>query len=213
MLRAEERAGDGMPRQALRIPMPIAPHRRVGEWVIRRDRTIGIEAQDLSSQRREVLRRGRNVRISSGDVELPIRAELDAPAIMDHAPRDAVEDDGESFPPLPPIREPRDAIPEAPPLPIRVIDVDESVLREVRVQGESEQSALPLMSDRDARPRLRLQHPLANHPNASGSFRQEDAPIGREIYGPGDLQIARHDFHADIPGRRALRLHAPGGRR
>ena len=80
------------------MPCGIAVSQRVQgvarDGVVVGNRAVGVEPQNLSRRRRRVLRRVRVLGVAHGDVQLVVRAEADAAAVVVPRAWYAVEDDG-----------------------------------------------------------------------------------------------------------------------
>jgi hypothetical protein len=119
---------------------------------------------------------------------------------VNRPPGDSIEKDGQILSASRALRKSSDAVPQPVPLSIRVEDVDEAVLREIRIESEPQQSSFAFVSHRNLRPWLRLHRPIADHANASGPLRQEDTPIGGEIQSPRDLQALGDNLNPHVFG-------------
>src|SRR2546425_896909 len=121
------------------------------ERVVTRNRAISVIAQDLAAEARRVLRLGRDVVLSNGDVELAVGAERDPPALV-AAVRSGrqVLDDGRRVDARPGTVQPaNDALPSEV-IGAAVEGIDEVVFVEGRAQSQAEEAALSVGRRRDA---------------------------------------------------------------
>ncbi len=135
---------NGLRRPSAQIARFCAGRRAV-ERVVGRDRAVGVDAQDLAEPVRERLRVGAVRVVADGDVELAVRPEVDRAAVVVGRAREVVE--VEEDPSLPATATSPLAVKRLTRLwtgerRSRVVDVDEVVDGEVRVEGDAEQAAL-----------------------------------------------------------------------
>ena len=140
-----QRAGVGLPRDALNVAMAQRPHRRSDCGVVARDGAVLVDAQDLSRERGGVLSVRSILRVAGRDIELAIGPELHPPAVMIRVAGDAVEDDRLLGAAAVVVVQAYDLVARGPVrCRIAVIEVDESVSREVRVERDAEQALLAI---------------------------------------------------------------------
>src|SRR4029450_8655767 len=93
MFRFPEVAGCRMPINSLRVPVTV----RIDRWaegIGARRRAIGIDAENLSCQRRDVLRELFGGGIAGGDVEKAVRTEAEPAAVVNDVRGNVVEKEG-----------------------------------------------------------------------------------------------------------------------
>src|SRR3989441_12014430 len=123
--------------------MAQRPHRRSGCGVVGRDGAVLVDAQDLSRERGGFLSVRSILRVAGRDIEFAIGAELHAPAVVIRVAGDAVEDDRLLGAAAVVVVQAYHLVARGPVrCRIAVIEVDESVSREVRVKRDSEQTLL-----------------------------------------------------------------------
>src|SRR5215510_2429518 len=81
-----------MPRDPLRIAMAVSEHQRA-EWISRRCRSVSIEAEDLSRERRDVLCEALGRRVAGGRVQQSVGPELQPAAIVNGRGWNVVDQD------------------------------------------------------------------------------------------------------------------------
>ena len=97
---------------------------------------------------------------------------------------------------------------------LREAQIDEPVLREIRIERHIEKPALPAGSDaRDALNRLGERTVGIGDAQAAGPFRDQHAAVRQEGEAPGILEIAgdRLDDHFHLVGAKTLRVLGQGG--
>ena len=97
---------------------------------------------------------------------------------------------------------------------LREAQIDEAVLREIRIERHIEKPALPAGRDaRDALERLGERTVGIGDAQAAGPFRDQHAAVRQEGEAPGILEIAgdRLDDHFHLVGAKTLRVLGQGG--
>ena len=79
----------------------------------------------------------------------------------------------------------------------RVVDVDELIGRELRIEGDAEQAALADGADGDRQERRRQQDAVLDDAKAAALLRHEQTPVGRELHGGRTGQAARDERFAE----------------
>lgn len=91
MLGAVERPALRLPGQPLGIAVTHAVDRRSGPRVVFGDGAAGRNPQDFAAQIILVLRQLRIIAVTCGDVQVPVRANLDPPAVVVGVARDMIQ--------------------------------------------------------------------------------------------------------------------------
>ena len=201
MLGLVQRAGVRLPRDALNVAVSERPHRRPGRGIVRRDRTILVQPQDLSREHARVLCVRAVFGIAGRDVELAVGTELEATAIVSVIARDPVEDDRLLCPESILVAHANDLVSShSVRRPVAVVEVDESVLREVGVESDPEKPLLAVAAGGrgESGPRVGTK-PAAraelNDPHATRALGDEEPAVRREVDRPGRSQSRRHELH------------------
>ncbi len=118
--------------------------------------SIRVNPQNLPGQGGSVLG-GRLAGITSRDVELPIRSELEPTPIVDGCAGDAVEKNAVHLPPPSAFHHRHYAIPQPSVLLIGVIDVHKTSPGEIRGKKQTQEATLSNMRHGECRPRLGVQ--------------------------------------------------------
>ena len=201
MLGLVQRARVPMPRDPLHVAMAERPHRRPWRRIVRRDRAIFVQAEDLPGEGTRALSVVAVFRIASGHVELAVWTEFEATAIVIVVAQDPVEDDRLLDAAIALVAHADDLVANGPARrDICVVEVDEPGLREVRIKCDAEQA--PLAIDARARgdrgPRIRTE-PAAraklHDAHAAWAFGDEEPAVRREVDGPWRAQSRRDQLH------------------
>src|SRR5713226_5864391 len=94
MLGTEGGLGHWMPGQPLSIAIAKGIHRRTGERIVRRNRTVWIEAENLAGEGIHLLRQAALGGITGGYIEFPVRPECHTAAVVELRAGNVVENDG-----------------------------------------------------------------------------------------------------------------------
>src|SRR5439155_17555138 len=201
MLGLVQRAGVRVPCDALHVAVPERPHRRPGGGIVRRDRTIFVQPEDLPREDGQVLCVRAVFGVAAGHVELAVGPELEATAVVRVIAGDPVEDDGLLCPKSVLVAHANDLVSShTVRRPIAVVEVDEPVLREVGVENDPEQPLLAIAAGarRKGGPRVRTK-PTAraelNDPHATRALGDKEPPIRREVDRPRRAQSRRDELH------------------
>jgi hypothetical protein len=198
----------GVEHEAERVAEAVGPDLRVDarephERIVGRDRAVGADTEDLPVLDREVLPVRRVELIAGGDVEAAVRAEVDRAAVVvvggllrvlpdqDLARRvGRVAHDGEAS----------DAVPG---LERRVVDVEEAVRREARVERHAHEAALAAdrVDARDLHQRPEERRALV-HEDAAPALADEEPAVGRELHDRRLVQAGRDDRALEARGQR-----------
>src|SRR4029077_13905054 len=136
-----QRAGIRLPGDALNIAMAERPDRRARGGIVGRDRPVLVQPQDLSPEAARVLRVRSVLGVARGDVELPVRTELQPTAVMIVVAGDPIEDDGLLAPQPVLVAHPNDLVAcLATRCRVAVIEVDEAVARELRIERDPKET-------------------------------------------------------------------------
>ena len=187
--------------------MAERPHRRSGRRIVGRDRAILVHTQDLSRERGGVLSVRSILRVSGGDIELAIGAELHPPAVMIRVAGDAIEDDRLLGATAVVIPQAHHLVAGAPVrCRVAVVEVDESVSREVRVERDAEQTLLAVAdrARREGRPWFGPESPALSElqdTHAAGALGDEQTPVRREVDGPRRDEPAGDELNVLHHGR------------
>ena len=93
----------------------------------------------------------------------------------------------------------------------RVVDVDELVGREVRIEGDAEQAALADGVDGECKKRRRQQRAVLDDAQPAALLGDEEAAVGRELHRGRTRQAARDERFGEPVGHRR-RLHRRSGK-
>ena len=187
------------------MPCGIAVPQRVqgvaGDGVVVGHRAVGVEPQNLARRRRRVLRRVRVLGVAHGDVQLVVRAEANAAAVVVSRARHAVKDDGVVAPHTTGVREPGDAVCRAALfIDVGVADVQVAILGEAGVESDAHETGLTLRPHVQLGEWLVQQVPVLNHADAAGPLCDEHAPVRGEGQVPRNAQ-ALHNRLDNVAGR------------
>src|SRR5712692_453315 len=94
MLCAERELSHRVPGEALGIAMAKGVHRRAGERIIRRNRAVWIEAENLAGEGVHLLRQAALGGITGGYIEFTVRPECHTAAVVELRAGNVVENDG-----------------------------------------------------------------------------------------------------------------------
>ena len=161
----------------------VIPRGDVEERIVRRDRAVGINAQNFSHRRRHRLGIGRDIVFAGRKIEFAVRAELDAPAVVpaggrergqfkQHELRSGIGD-------IPGDRETTQAI-VARRGGDRIINVKEAVNGEIRIDLDAVQAALLEGGDIERKHRRGQEHVVLDDNHLPALRVDEDAPIGHQ---------------------------------
>ena len=187
-----------MPREALRVAVPVGVDRR-REPVPAGARPVVVHPEDLAVQRRHVLRERRHRRVAEGDVQQPVRPELHARPVVDLCAPHVVQDDdalGELVVELAIAHHAVDGPGRAV---RRVAQIDVVVGREIRMERQPHRPALAGRVDVVQRQRGRGQQLavlIDAHP--AWALREEQTAVGREGHRPGDLKVRQEHLDAEL---------------
>ena len=146
VLRGEELAGDGMPRQALGVAVAEGVDGRAGEGVVLGNSAVLVDSEDLACQGVEVLGQGRGCGVAGGYVELTVGPKLDAPAVVDAASGDVVQYDHRVFRPGAGVLQPDHSVLQAAlGIAVSVVDVQVTVGLKVGVQGQPQEATFSFL--------------------------------------------------------------------
>src|SRR2546430_7815690 len=138
-----ERAGIRVPRDPLDVPVAEGPHRGAGRRIVGGDRPVLIQSQDLPGEAARVLRVRSVFGVAGGQVELPVWSELEPPAVVIVVAGDPVEQDGLVHSAVVRIAHADELVPRhAGRRGIAVIQVDEAVAREARIERDPKETLL-----------------------------------------------------------------------
>ena len=178
------------------------------ERVVRGDRPVGVQAQDLAAEVVRILGALRFMDLAHREVQLPVASEHDVPAVVIAVlGRERVEQR------LPlhgaAVRaQARQAVDVCDR--IRVVDVDPRIGVERRIQRESQESLLGRRQDVDVRERLGQQAPVLDHADvARVLLREEQAPVRGERHVRGERQMVRDELGVVRSGQRRRRPQHP----
>ena len=170
--------------QTVRPDGPVDAGCLVQERVVRRDRAVGVDAEDLAERVRQRLRVAERLVVADGDVELSVGAELERGGGVDGVHRVGQVEHvhlAAGHGDVAVQRESADAI-----VGRRgrrsadgVRDVDELVGREVRIKSEAEEAAFDLVDGRDGQGRRRQEGAVLDDPDVAALFEDEDPAVGR----------------------------------
>ena len=133
-----------MPVEALRIAMPVRVDRRP-ERVVARRRAVAGDSHDFAGCRRKILCPSCVYRIPGRDVQEPVRAEPDASTVVYVRCGDVVQQNDALRKPGASLAVPHDAIHGAAGAQARrLVEIDQPVLRELRIEGQVQEACLAL---------------------------------------------------------------------
>src|SRR5207253_2188873 len=129
------------------------------------------------------------LRIAGGDIELAVRAKPKPPTVVGVVAGNTVEEHGLFNAAATLIAHAHDLVARAAAEGIAVVEVDQTVLREARIERDPEKALLGAQALRDGegRPGLCAQAATLaelDDPYSSWPFRHEEPAIGRKIHGP-----------------------------
>ena len=176
-------------------------HRRSRERIVRRHAPVLLEPQDLAAERAAILRARLLLAVARRDVELAIRSEGDAAAVVVRRTGDVVQQDRLARARAVRIAHANETIQRRTArCGIRVIDIDEAGPREVGIERDPEETTLRvgIRACGKGGPRLRLEptaraEPHDAHP--ARSLGDEKAPVRRESDGPWRLEARSDELH------------------
>src|SRR5215831_13156754 len=222
MLGLPQLSGGGVEREPLGIAVTVAPDLRLGgrladEGIVRRNRAIRPDANDLAEVVGEILRlvAGREV-VAGGQKQIVVRRLHNAAAEMVAAgERACLAEDyldriepGRAFVHQPTARErgARTAVHR-----LGVTEIDGLILREAAVEHDVEQAALARREHlRHTAERGRERAVPGDDAHAPGPLGDQHAAGGQEGERPGMIKALRHVLHRDVAGGGTENLRAGG---
>ena len=207
MLGLVQRARVRIPGDALHVAVAERPHRRPWCGIVRRDRAIFVQPEDLPGEGTRALSIVAVFCIAGGHVELPVWTELEATAIVIVVPEDPVQDDRLLDAAIALVAHADDLVANGPARrDVRVVEVHEPRLREVGIECDAEQA--PLAIDARARgdrgPGIRTEaaaRAKLNDAHPAWAFGDEEPAVRREVDGPWRAQPRRDELHVLHHGR------------
>jgi hypothetical protein len=176
-----------MPVESLRIAVAVGVHRR-GEPVTGRRTAVAVQAKDLATKRRDILREVGNRRVAGRGIQQSVRTESQSAAVVNVPRGDVVEQHDTLAQSRVDLSITHDAIDSAAGDRGRVIDVDESILRELRVESESKQPRFAVQIDVVHGQRQLGGAAERDDADAARPFGDEQSAIGRKVQRPRDLE-------------------------
>ena len=170
--------------------MAVGVDRGAGEGVIGRNRAVRVQAQDLAVEGGAILRRGALLGVAHRPIELAVRPELHPAAVVIAVAGYPLQQHPVEHPLAGGriLAQPDQAVLQPGAGSRRVGDVDETVLREPRVERQPEQAGLAGRGHIQRQPRLGEQLAVLNDANAATALGKEDAAVRREIQRPGRFE-------------------------